>query len=457
MFRTYRNPYTFRRKKRDRQVWKTILWLFVALVGVEVAVWLVLTLAGQRIKLANYHGQPADIYAYQLQTLNSEGKPISGHRTGQLQVQPSWPTGFALQNEQSSEYWTINAQGFRYPETLTQEKPPEEIRIFLVGSSTAFGQGLGADDQTIAARLERRLQERLEQQKRSPEKYKPTVLPTTAEGLQKIKDLPQRLKPGSYRVINAAVPGYTSGNQLAQVALEILPYQPDAIIVMNGYDDLMLSSEQDIALLQPITQRLERPMHGAWQSLTRPMRQSIRNTNTFKAVQFYLLKPQPSLLEQSLPLAEPSAQWQNHLPADTSELEQRIVRYRQHMKQLIQLCAGANVPLVIGLQPELTGITVENRQPAETAIATTLPEDYAQIIQAGYGQLNEVNKILGKAFPKNVKVLNHYRLFNDLSAVAFIDTVNLTEDGTKAIAERFYNAIAQLPQLQSAPAKKNTP
>lgn len=453
MFRTYRNPYTFRRKQRGLQVWKTIGWILLVLVGVELAVWLALTLTRQSATLQNYHGQPADIYAYQLQALNSAGKPLSDQRTGQLNAQTSWPAGYALQREQNSEYWTINGQGFRYPQALPQDKPSGEIRIFLVGGSTAFGQGLGTEEQTIAGRLERRLQERLEQQQRSPEKYKPAVLPTTAEGLQKIKDLPQRLKPGNYKVINAAVPGYASGNQLAQVALEILPYQPDAIVVMNGYDDLMLASEQNVALLQSLVQQPEQPLRGIWQAATRPVQRLIRKTHIFKAIQFYLLKPEPSLLKQSLPLAESSAQWQTYLPEDPEELAQRVDRYRQHMKQLIQLCAGANVPLVIGLQPELTGIAADNRQPAEMAIANTLPQDYPDIIQSGYSQLDAGNKILGKAFPKNVKILSYYTLFNDLSAVAFIDTVNLTEDGTKALAERFYNAIAQLSQLQAPPAK----
>ncbi|MEM8637725.1 MAG: SGNH/GDSL hydrolase family protein [Cyanobacteria bacterium P01_G01_bin.54] len=415
--------------------------------------WVVLVLTGERAKLASYKGQPADVYAYQLQMLSPNGKSVSGRSTGQLNVQPDWSMGYRLKDEQNSNYWAINPQGFRAPEPLPREKPPGEVRIFLLGSSATFGQGLKADEQTIARRLEQRLQARLAQQKQSPEKYKPTTLPNTAAGLQAIQSLPRQLKSGTYHVINAAVPGYASGNQLAQVALEILPYQPDVIVVMNGYDDLMLASDQEMAILEPITQRIEKPLQSAWQSVTRPFLEFIRNTRTFKAIQFYLLKPQPSLPQQALPLASANADWLDYLPEDGADLDERVQRYRQNMKQLIQLCAGARVPLIVSLQPEITGIDVDNYTSTEAAIASTLPENYQTLIPEGYAQLELSNNELEKAFPNNVKILNYYPLFNDLSAAAFTDPVNLTDDGTKALSERFYNAIAELPQLQVIPSQ----
>ncbi|MGB0561860.1 MAG: SGNH/GDSL hydrolase family protein [Spirulinaceae cyanobacterium] len=416
-----------------------------------------LVLADEWAKIADYKGQPAQTYAYQLQMLSPGGQPVSGRSAGQLNVQPDWSRGYALQAAQSSEYWAINPQGLRYPEPLPLEKPQGEVRVFIVGGSAAFGQGLETDEQTLAMRLEQRLRERLEQQRRSPEKYKPATLPNTAAGLQAIQSLPQQLKPGTYRVINAAVPGYASGNQLAQVALEILPYQPDAIIVMNGYDDLLLASDQDMATLTPITQLINKPLQGAGWSVIRPLVEFMRNRITFKAIQFYLLKPEPSLPQQTLPLASANADWLDYLPEDTAELEQRVSRYRQNMKQLIQLCAGAQVPLIVGLQPEITGIATDNYTPPEGAIANALPENYTTFIPEGYAQLEQSNSELGKAFANNVKVLDYYPLFNDLSAVAFSDPVNLTDDGTKALSERFYNAIAELPQLQLTPRQPTQP
>lgn len=452
MFKAYRNPYSFRRKTTKFAVWKLFFFGVLGLIGLEFLLWLILGLAGEQSKLTNDQGQAPEVYAYQLQPITANGKPIPGSATGELKVQPDWSAGYVLQGEQESSYWTVNQQGFRRSEALSVEKAPDEIRIFLVGGSAAFGQGLENNDQTIAAKLERRLSERLEQQARSPEKYKPPILPNWADKLEEVAKLPPQMKPGTYKVINAAVPGYASGNQLAQVALGLLPYQPDVLIIMNGYDDLLLESDSDVAVLKPVTQIIEAPTQAAWQVATRPLVQFFRNTTIFKAARFYLFKSQPSLVQQSLPQATQQSAWSNYLPGDETELENRAQRYHNYMKQLILLSAGAKIPLVLNLQPEITGLKPEGRSPEEEAIAQELPEDYTAMMTTGYARLGKSYEQFQAAFPNSVKTLNHYTLFNDLSATAFTDTVNLTEAANQAIAERLYNTVSNLPQLQVVPA-----
>jgi hypothetical protein len=58
---------------------------------------------------------------------------------------------------------------------------------------------------------------------------------------------------------------------------------------------------------------------------------------------------------------------------------------------------------------------------------------------------------LQKAFPKNVKTLNFYKLDEDFRSGAFYDAVHLTEEGNALLAERFYRAITSLPKLQLTP------
>lgn len=452
MFKAYRNPYSLRRRNTQFAVWKLLLLGVVGLVGLEFLLWLVIGLSGAQKQLTNDQGQAPEVYAYQLQPLSASGQPIPGSAAGELNVQPDWSAGYVLQGEQESSYWTVNPQGFRQVEALSEEKAPDEFRIFLVGGSAAFGQGLESNDQTIAAKLERRLGERLEQQKRSPEKYKPPVLPNWADKLEEVAKLPPQMKSGTYKVINAAVPGYASGNQLAQVALGLLSYQPDVLIVMNGYDDLLLESNADLAVLAPVTEVIEAPTQAAWQLATRPLVQFFRDTTIFRAARFYLFRPQPSLVQQSLPQATQQSNWSDYLPQDEAELENRARRYHEHMKQLIRLSAGAKIPLVLTLQPEITGLTPEGRSPEEGAIAQALPENYTTMMTTGYARLGRSHQQFQAAFPNSVKTLNHYTLFNDLSATAFTDTVNLTDAANQAIAERLYKTISNLPQLQVVPA-----
>jgi hypothetical protein len=456
MFRTYRNPYSLRRKKSRGRLWVILLWVVLGIVGIELATRLVVWLAGERSTLLNYQGKPPELFAYTLQALNPEAEPIPGAKRGELHVQPDWLQGYRLMESQSTEFWTINEQGFRTANDIPLAKPDGEIRIFLLGSSSMFGQGLAADTETIAAQLYQRLQQRLADQQEAPGNYRPDVLPVAAAPRQAAQALPTKLKTGQYRVINAAIPASTSGNQLAQLTLQILPYEPDVIVVMHGYDDLMLPSSEKVMSLNSATIALEQPWRHALRSFSSPIVRSVQQMFVVKALQYYWLKPEPSLLEQALPLATPQEDWSDYLPMTEEELAARLDRHRNHVKQMIQICAGARVPLIIALQPEITGLAAEQREVEEGAIAAELPNEYRTILPLAYQKLQETNEQLGSAFPNNVKILNFYDLFNNLSATAFADPVNLTPEGQKAIADQFYGAIETLPQLQ-APAAAPPP
>jgi hypothetical protein len=163
--------------------------------------------------------------------------------------------GYSLVENQQHKFWQINAQGFRDRDPLPLVKPQNEIRIFLLGNSTAFGYGSSSNSKTISDQLETRLQQRLEQQQTTPEIYQSDLPLTDTKQPKKLANPPKakqqenlakppKIKPGKYRIINAAVPGYASGNELAQIALQVLKYQPDLIIMLDGYQDLMLPSDR---------------------------------------------------------------------------------------------------------------------------------------------------------------------------------------------------------------------
>ena len=80
-----------------------------------------------------------------------------------------------------------------------------EVSIWMVGGSTVAGSGASANNRTISAQLEALLRK----------KGGPTV-----------------------SVVNAGVGGWYSQNELAFITQELLPlHGPDAMIVMNGYND----------------------------------------------------------------------------------------------------------------------------------------------------------------------------------------------------------------------------
>jgi lysophospholipase L1-like esterase len=99
----------------------------------------------------------------------------------------------------------IDAQGFRGRPVAT-EKPPDVLRIMVVGSSTTFDPQVTGDAAAWPARLEVWLT------RLSPER--------------------------KYEVINAGVPGYRVIDDLIRLETELYQYQPDLIILYEGHNDL---------------------------------------------------------------------------------------------------------------------------------------------------------------------------------------------------------------------------
>ena len=97
----------------------------------------------------------------------------------------------------------INRLGFRGPE-IDPQKPAGVCRIAMLGGSTTYGWGASSDETTIPALLEQYLR---------------------SSGLE------------SLQVINAGVPGYISTQDLMQLQSQVLPLEPDIVILYTGVND----------------------------------------------------------------------------------------------------------------------------------------------------------------------------------------------------------------------------
>lgn len=450
MFKSHRRSY--RKHHRSLPLPVIILAIPLTLILLELLVRIFVGVTGKSAELAAYEGQPAIVNAYCLKFLGSTQQPYDGlFDRGHLAAQRSLAGGYKLVGNQKSNFWNINQQGFRDDKPLPLEKPKGEIRIFLLGGSTAFGQWNASNQATLASKLEARLNERMAQQKRSPEKYRPIPLPVYKPELEKALTLPPKLREGRYRVINAAVPGYASGNELAQLALQILPYSPDAVIVLDGYTDLMLPSHKAQTDIPEMDAFLNNAPGHFWTYLTGQLKQWVTSTYLVKATQYWLLRPQPSVSQLSVVVTENTAPLEQRLPADSSELERRVARYFNFHKQMVRLTTGFNIPLVIAVQPEITGRGTSKSSASEQRIVNEIGTLYKQRVKTGYTQLIKAAQELQDAFPQNVKALNFYPLYENFPNRAFYDAIHLTEEGNTELAERLYQTIAALPKLHEAP------
>lgn len=101
-------------------------------------------------------------------------------------------------------HMNINNFGFRGPD-ITLEKPDNTYRIFVMGGSTVVGGGSSSDSATIPGFLQQKFDN---------------------------VDLDFKVK-----VINAGVPGQYSFGEWYDIRKKILAFEPDLIIVFDGWND----------------------------------------------------------------------------------------------------------------------------------------------------------------------------------------------------------------------------
>ncbi len=451
-----RRIFTNRRRVRRRfsgigAIASVALFLLV----LELLTRIFIDVSGNRSQFAQTEGESNRIEAYQLHF----DTPVSSSLDKQqdsLRAKSSISVGYELVGNQQSEYWQINDQGFRDRDPVPLAKPANEIRIFLLGGSTAFGYGNSSNSATISAQLEARLQQRLQQQKTSPQLYKPDLLPVDPGKKQQYLAKPSKIKSGNYRVINAAVPGYASGNELAQVALQILKYKPDLIVILDGYTDLMLQSDQP-ATTVPQANYLANKPNIIERNLAQWSKPLKNNSYLAQVAEKYWLSSQETESKADFLLNEQTSNLVKHLPNDETELQQRIDRYIEHQKQMLNLSAAARIPLVMAIQPEITGRNPSQLTDTEGEIATDLGRTYIKKVRESYPLFTQASVKLAQVYPQNIKVVDLYKLTDKYPSPSFIDAIHLNEVANQKVAEQLYYAISNFSKMQVIPKQAVDP
>lgn len=436
----YRSKY--RRQQRPRWFWPTLILLGIplTLITLELLLRLVALMLGDSSAIQAYEGEPAQVTAYRLQFVSDRDQPLDGLRNhGQLQAQRSVLMGYRLVPNQQTDFWTINEQGFRDDEALPLSKPQGEIRIFVLGGSTAFGSLSSSNATTLTHRLETRLNERIAAQTQHPERFRPEVLPYFKDEVDRALTRPPRLREGTYRVINAAVPGYTSGNELAQLALQVLQYSPDLVIVLNGYPDLLLNSQLEATDIPMATEFLSNAAAHLSHHLRQEVSEWVTGTYLIKGIHYWFFRsPQPEAGTGLL--AIDAASLSQQLPSDSAERDRRLDRYQNNLRQITRLTTATQKPVIIALQPEITG-RGDTAHPSEATLLKDLSPDYRQAMTAGYKSLEAKASALKQEFPNRLTTLNLYNLYADFPEQAFYSPVHLTDAGNSLLADRLYDAV----------------
>ncbi len=436
--------FTKRRRVRRRSWLSAIVSITLLVLALELLTRIFLDLSGNKSKFAPAGGSEI-AQTYKLNFVQQDSDRADAPEDSLL-AKSSVSVGYSLLGNQKNKHWEINQQGFRDRDSVPLIKPQDEVRIFLLGGSTAFGYGNSSNAATISNYLETRLQQRLQQQQASPQLYKPDLLPYDKAEKQKYLTKPAKIKPGKYRVINAAVPGYASGNELAQVALEILKYKPDLIVVLDGYEDLMLPGTEESTQV-PIDSSFQNKPNSVGTYLDRLIKPLLDKSYLVKVAQKWT-KTQENSSQADFLLEEQTSNLVKHLPVNNQELQVRVDRYLDHQKQMLNLSTAAQVPLIVAIQPEITGRNPSQLTDTEGEIAQELGRTYIQGVKVKYPAFIEAAQKLAKSYPSNLKVIDLYQLTDKYPSPSFIDPIHLNDLANEKVAEQLYYAISGLAKMQ---------
>jgi len=141
----------------------------------------------------DYYRDPTG--AYELSFLDHRGRRLS-ETEGALGLMMDPFTFYRNYPGQRTDFFTIDENGFRGG-IRDAQKP----KVVILGGSAAFGRGLRSDDETFAARLNRRVP--------------------------------------AYSFINAGVAGFASGQELAYMIHYLDRLRPAVYIAFDGWNDLV--------------------------------------------------------------------------------------------------------------------------------------------------------------------------------------------------------------------------
>lgn len=265
----------------------------------------------------------------------------------------------------------INSFGFRGDE-ITIEKSNEIIRIFMVGGSTTFGAGATSDDNTIPVLLQQKLE------KSNPMK--------------------------NIEVINAGIPFADSFRETYLIKNKILQFQPDIIIIYDGWNDAHHKKVYDNVLGKSENQE--------------------ENIFKFKNFPFYRT---PFVINTILE--------QNSSEIEDKDVDknQIIKNWKNHMLDLCETNNQKEIKTFVIVQP-LIGTGNKILTSSETKF---LNQSNSNTIDIMYGLSKEVKTLSFMC----TDTADFTDVFDDVNVPIFTDQGHMSDLGNEIIAEKIANIV----------------
>lgn len=327
-----------------------------------------------------------------------------------------------------------NSQGFRRDADTPLTKPPNTIRIFILGGSVAYGAaGIYPDIED-----------------RPPPRNNQTI------DYYLEQELNARFPSRHWEAINAGVRGYRLHQDLACLLSLALRFQPDYVVSIDGYNDMSavlengLRSDPYLTLgLDPDFERLANP--ASFGSIPAFASMWLRNDSVLYRTIHEWKEERARLryFDRDLlrgPLRNP-VRWEDLTPAQQSRYRlsaSQLDFYLHEVRQIHAVLAVDRIQDLFVLQPELvlTRKTLVGTEPRLDEMTRRRDGNLAM-----YG--------LATLYPKLARQLaddapaHGYRFvdltgaFDDVCGQTFTDICHLTPNGNRVVAARIFGALAE--------------
>ena len=293
---------------------------------------------------------------------------------------PSEPTQENIPN-QHNEYVNINSFGFRGVE-ISKEKPENVYRIIMLGGSTLFGYGASSDETTIPGFLQKKFE--------------------TTDSDFKVE------------VINAGSSGAYSKTETLYVKHKLLDFDPDLIIVYDGWNDSRIPYTSHIG---------ERGLAG----------QLYDSVNHLQSIFPYYKTP---IVIREIGRDLISAEEDTIATRIDANLDQKVILWKERWNESCLLAQTNDIKTLITIQPMLgTGDRIVTK--SEKSTSGLLQNDFMQLplyqLQKFVDVLPELTNCT------NTADLTH--VFDGHNEPIFLDLGHVGEQGSMLISEKIYELV----------------
>jgi len=244
-----------------------------------------------------------------------------------------------------------------------------------------------------------------------------------------IRDVRQRFEQDrcEVEIINAGRSAYVSGQELVMTLLEVVPLQPDLIVVFDGYNDLARVEEGEA----PGTPEYTRAMAATF--------------NAHMGAYRYLLADlaQRSFLIQLLKLrpAEPRRAFSD----EDRRFQEAVDIYASNVEKMGRLAKSYGYGLVIAVQP----IVFLRERPGPSEVRLTEDRRRAQRYRDHYQKL--IQRAASVADVEGAYMRDLTKVFSGISGDVFYDTVHFQSDNAAvrdALGAQFVDIIRSHPTFR---------